>query len=161
VEAPYAGYAEFPARVVIEQAGDLSARFIVRVRELFESYRIIRDVLDRLPEGPLALKMPRHIKTGETISRVEAPRGELFYFIRSTGGGRPDRVKVRTPTICNMASVLTLTVGHQLADVPMILAGVDPCFSCNDRVVVIRDASTERRWTWQRLREYGIEVYRR
>jgi NADH-quinone oxidoreductase subunit D len=161
VEAPYGGYTEFPARIMLEQAGDLSARFVVRARELFESYRIIRDVLDRLPEGPLVVKMPRHVKVGETISRVEAPRGELLYFIRSAGGGRPDRVKVRTPTICNMASVLTLTVGHQLADVPMILAGVDPCFSCNDRTVVIRDASTERRWTWQRLREHGIEVYRR
>jgi NADH-quinone oxidoreductase subunit D len=160
-EAPYAAYAEFPARIVLEQAGDLSARFVVRVRELLDSSRIIRDVLDRLPDGPLAVKMPRHIKPGETISRVEAPRGELFYFIRSTGGGRPDRIKVRTPTICNMASVLTLTVGHQLADVPMILAGVDPCFSCNDRVVVLRDGAGQRRWSWQRLREHGIEVYRR
>jgi NADH-quinone oxidoreductase subunit D len=161
VDAPYAGYTEFPARIVVERAGDLAARFVVRINELFESYRIIREVLDRLPDGPLATKMPRRIKEGETISRVEAPRGELFYFIRSTGGGRPDRVKVRTPTMCNMASVLTLTVGHQLADVPMILVGVDPCFSCNDRAVVIRDTAGRRRWSWERLRRHGIEAYRR
>ena len=69
------------------------------------------------------------------ISRVEAPRGELFYFIRSTGGVKPDRVKVRTPSLCNWAAVLSVAVGHKLADIPMILVGIDPCFSCNDRSI--------------------------
>ena len=77
--------------------------------------------------------MPRKIPAGETISRVEAPRGELLYFIKSNGGERPERVRVRTPSINNFASVVSLVVGHQLADVPLILAGIDPCFSCNDR----------------------------
>jgi ech hydrogenase subunit E len=160
VDAPYAAYADFPVRIVVEQAGDLEARFIVRVKELFESYRLIRAILNALPPGELAVKMPRHVREGETISRVEAPRGELFYFIKSGGRSRPDRVKVRTPTLCNMASVLTLTVGCQLADVPMILVGVDPCFSCNDRTVVIRDGRSGRAWTWERLRRHGIEAYR-
>ena len=57
---------------------------------------------------------------------MEAPRGELFYFIKSNGGEKPERIKVRTPSICNFASVVRLVVGHQLADVPMILAGIDP-----------------------------------
>ncbi len=160
VDAPYAAYADFPVRIVVEQAGDLEARFIVRVKELFESYRLIRAILNALPPGELAVKMPRHVREGETISRVEAPRGELFYFIKSGGRSRPDRVKVRTPTLCNMASVLTLTVGCQLADVPMILVGIDPCFSCNDRTVVIRDGRSGRAWTWERLRRHGIEAYR-
>ena len=73
--------------------------------------------------------------------RVEAPRGELFYFIKSNGSDKPERLKVRTPTICNMTSVIKLAVGHQLADVPMILAGIDPCFSCNDRTVQLRHAA--------------------
>jgi len=160
VDAAYAAYPDFPVGITLEQTGDLAARFVVRVKELFESYRLIRTVLDGLPAGDLVAKMPRHVPEGETISRVEAPRGELFYFIRSGGRSRPDRVKVRTPTLCNMASVLTLTIGHQLADVPMILVGVDPCFSCNDRTVVIRDAATGQRWTWARLRQHGIEAYR-
>jgi NADH-quinone oxidoreductase subunit D len=159
VDAPYAAYPEFPARITVEQAGDLEARFVVRVRELSESYRLIRAVLDGLPAGDIVAKMPRHVPEGETISRVEAPRGELFYYIRSGGRSRPDRVKVRTPTLCNMASVLTLTVGHQLGDVPMILVGVDPCFSCNDRTVVVRDTSGAA-WTWERLRRRGIEARR-
>jgi len=81
----------------------------------------------------LTTRMPRRIKEGETVSRIEAPRGELFYFIKSGGGEKPERIKVRTPSINNFALVTGTAVGHQLADMPMILAGMDPCFSCNDR----------------------------
>ncbi|MEZ4514054.1 MAG: nickel-dependent hydrogenase large subunit [Chloroflexota bacterium] len=160
VEAPYAAYADFPITPVLAQAGDLEARFVVRLKELFESYNVIRRILANLPSGDLVLKrMPRRIKAGETISRVEAPRGELFYFIRSNGSDTPDRVKVRTPTLCNMASVLTLTVGRHLADVPMILVGIDPCFSCNDRGLVLKRGDEHEHWTWDRLRQVGLEHY--
>jgi NADH-quinone oxidoreductase subunit D len=118
-------------------------------------------ILDHLPEGELQTRVPRRIKEGETISRVEAPRGELFYFIRSNGTDTPERIKVRTPTMCNMASVLALAIGLQLADMPMILIGVDPCFSCNDRSVVIRQGEAGDSWTWERLRQYGTDFYRR
>ncbi|MDF1500126.1 MAG: nickel-dependent hydrogenase large subunit [Anaerolineales bacterium] len=133
-EAPYSAYKQFPISIVLDQRGDLEARFVVRIKELFESYRLIRRILEELPEGDLAARMPRKIAEGETVSRVEAPRGELFYFIKSNGSDTPERVRVRTPTICNMMSVVKLAIGHQLADVPMILAGIDPCFSCNDRM---------------------------
>jgi NADH-quinone oxidoreductase subunit D len=161
IDAPYAAYADFPVSIVLDTAGDLEARFVVRIKELFESYRIIRRILDHLPEGELQTKMPRRVKAGETISRVEAPRGELFYFIKSNGTDTPERIKARTPTMCNMASVAVLAVGHQLADMPMILAGIDPCFSCNDRSVVIRQGGDDDSWTWERLRQYGIDHYRR
>jgi NADH-quinone oxidoreductase subunit D len=133
VEAPYSAYVDFPVQTVIAEAGDLEARFVVRIKELFERYRLIREILKKLPEGDLQVRMPRKVKAGETISRVEAPRGEAFYFIKSNGSDNPERVKVRTPTLCNMGSVVATAVGHQLADMPMILAGIDPCFSCNDR----------------------------
>ena len=161
VIAPYAAYADFPVQPIVDTAGDLHARFVVRLKELFESYRLIRELLDHLPEGDLQTRMPRRVKAGETISRVEAPRGELFYFIKSNGTDTPERVKVRTPTLCNLASVLSLAVGRQLADVPMILVGIDPCFSCNDRAVTLIDADGERRWTWATLRQHGIDFYRR
>lgn len=163
VDAPYVAYADFPAQIQLLTAGDLEARFLVRLDELLDSYRLIRVLLAGLPAGELTAKrMPRKLKPGEVISRVEAPRGELFYYIRSTGGETPDRVKVRTPTLCNMGSVLTQTIGHNLADVPMILVGIDPCFSCNDRAVTIRRAGGDgRAWSWADLRRYGIEYYRR
>ncbi len=160
VDAPYAGYADFPIQAVVEQSGDLFARVVVRLEELFESYRAIRLVLDNLPDGELVARMPRRIPAGETISRVEAPRGELLYYIKSNGTEKPERIKVRTPTICNMGSVIAQAVGQKLADVPMLVAGIDPCFSCNDRAVTIRRPGDEQRWTWARLRQHGIEFYR-
>lgn len=133
VDAPYAAYGQFPVNIILDTAGDLEARFAVRMKELMESYRLIREILDNMPTGDLTIRMPRKIKEGETISRVEAPRGEAFYFIKSNGGEKPERIKVRTPSLCNFASVIATAPGHQLADMPMILAGIDPCFSCNDR----------------------------
>lgn len=162
VEAPYGAYCDFPIRIVLDERGDLEARFAVRIKELFECYRIIREVIERMPPGELTTRMPRRIKAGETVSRVEAPRGELFYFIKSNGSDTPERIKVRTPTICNMTSVVKLAVGHQLADVPMILVGIDPCFSCNDRMVILnRGNDPNCDWTWEALSRYGNEYYAR
>jgi len=161
VDAPYAAYEEFPIHVVLDTAGDLESRFVVRIKELFESIRLIRQILETLPDGELQARVPRRIKEGETISRVEAPRGELFYFIKSNGTDTPERIKIRTPTMCNMASVAVLAIGHHLADMPMILAGIDPCFSCNDRAVMVKQSDNSDEWTWERLRQYGIDYYRR
>ncbi len=86
-----------------------------------------------MPESELVARMPRRIPAGEVVSRVEAPRGELFYFIVSGGGDKPERVKVRTPSLANWGTVLATAPGHKLADIPMLVAGIDPCFSCNDR----------------------------
>ncbi len=161
IDAPYIAYKDFQPALITETAGDLEARFKVRVREIEESIRLIRLLLERLPEGELVARMPRRIPAGEAISRVEAPRGEAFYFIKSNGTDTPARVKVRTPTIFNMATVLSLAKGLQLADMPMILVGIDPCFSCNDRMVTVREAERAETWTWNDLREHGIKVYQR
>jgi NADH-quinone oxidoreductase subunit D len=156
VEAPYGSYTRFPVSTVTATAGDLEAKFIVRIKELFVSYQAILAILDNLPEGDLTVRMPRKVPAGETISRVEAPRGELFYFIKSNGGEKPERIKVRTPSITNFSSVVQLVVGHQLADVPMILAGIDPCFSCNDRCVILRkDRGDKVILDWQDLKTFG------
>jgi ech hydrogenase subunit E len=160
VEAPYSMYMEISPTIILETNGDLEARFVVRIREMIESCRLINEILDTLPPGELTVRMPRRIKPAETIMRVEAPRGELFYFIKSNGTNKPERVKVRTPTICNMTSVVKLAIGSQLADIPVILAGIDPCFSCNDRSVLVdRRGNKASIWTWEELRQYGIRYY--
>jgi NADH-quinone oxidoreductase subunit D len=158
VDAPYAAYPMYPINMVVDEAGDLEARFVVRVKELMECYRVIRQILDTLPTGDLTVRMPRKIKEGETISRVEAPRGEVFYFLKSNGSEKPERIKVRTPSVCNFLSVIATAPGYQLADMPMILAGIDPCFSCNDRMVILNG---DKVWTWEQLRQYGIEFYKK
>ena len=160
VDSPYAGYPDFPVKLMVEPAGDLEARFVVRINELFESYRLVREIVEHMPTGDLAVRVPRRIPEGETFSRVEAPRGELVYYIKSNGTDMPERVKVRTPSLCNWASVLTQAVGHKLADMPMILAGIDPCFSCNDRMVTVNRGSNALDWSWEDLRRYGIEYYK-
>jgi NADH-quinone oxidoreductase subunit D len=161
MDSPYAGYPDFPIQIVTAKAGDLEARFVVRIKELFESYRLVREIVEKIPSGDLTTKIPRRIPEGETVSRVEAPRGELFYYIKSNGTDRPERVKVRTPSLCNWASVLTTAIGHKLADMPMILAGIDPCFSCNDRMVVLNGPAGQSLWDWEKLRQYGIEYYKK
>ena len=159
--APYSGYDQYPITLITDQAGDLEARFVVRIKELYDCYRLIRDVLDKMPTGELTVRAKRKIPEGEVVSRVEAPRGELFYYIKSNGTESPERVKVRTPSLCNWATISDLAVGHKLADMPMLLVGIDPCFSCNDRLVQVNRQDTNvRLWSWDDLRRYGIEYYR-
>ena len=161
VEAPYGAYLSYPVSAVTETNGDLEARFVVRLKELLVSCFTMRTIVDNLPEGPLAVRVPRKIPAGETISRMEAPRGELFYYIKSNGGEGPARVHVRTPSLCNWVSVLEKAVGRQLADVPMLIAGMDPCFSCNDRMVTVARPDSRQTWSWEQLRQHGIEYYKR
>jgi ech hydrogenase subunit E len=159
-DSPYAAYPDFPVKVISETAGDLLARSVVRMNELFEAFRIIRAILDHMPEGELAVKVPRRIPEGETISRVEAPRGELMYHIISNGTEFPERVKVRTPSLCNWSSISSVAVGHKLADMPMLLVGIDPCFSCNDRMITVKRKNSSEDLSWEDIRKYGIEYYR-
>ena len=164
IEAPYGAYKQFPISIVMDTAGDLEARFRVRLKELFVSCNVIRSIIDNLPDTELAVRVPRRVPAGETISRVEAPRGEVIYFIKSNGTDMPERVKVRTPSLCNWTSVLNQAIGRQLADIPLLIAGMDPCFSCNDRMVVVRrnrQQDDPEVWTWEKLRNYGIEYYRK
>jgi len=160
-DSPYSGYGDFPIKMIIDQAGDLEARFVVRIKELYDCYRLVRELLDKMPAGELTVRIKRKIPEGEVVSRVEAPRGELFYYIKSNGTENPERVKVRTPSLCNWATISDLAVGHKLADMPMLLVGIDPCFSCNDRMVQVNKSNSEsRQWSWEDLRKYGIEYYR-
>jgi NADH-quinone oxidoreductase subunit D len=158
--SPYISYPDFPIQVVTEESGDLLARTRVRIRELFDSIRIIRLILDHMPQGDLSVRMPRRIPEGETISRVEAPRGELMYHIISNGTEFPERVKVRTPSLCNWSSISSVAVGHKLADMPMLLVGIDPCFSCNDRMITVRRENSSEELSWDDIRKHGIESYK-
>ncbi|MFN8414382.1 MAG: NADH-quinone oxidoreductase subunit C [Anaerolineales bacterium] len=161
VDAPYGAYSTFPVQLVTESNGDLEARCVVRLKELLITCSVLRTIVDNLPDGLLTVRMPRKIPVGEVISRMEAPRGELLYYIKSNGGEMPARVHIRTPSLCNWTSVLEKAVGRQLADMPMLIAGMDPCFSCNDRhVTIARSSTSSETWSWAQLREYGIEYYR-
>ena len=133
-DLPYAAYGELDFKKFVEKSGDVRARVVVRALEMLESIRLIEAALQKLPSGPyrLAERFPV-IPCGEATSRVEAPRGEVFYYLASDGSDIPRRVKIRTPTFMNMPSVQAMSAGQQLADMPLIQASIDPCYSCTDR----------------------------
>ncbi|MCL2351210.1 MAG: nickel-dependent hydrogenase large subunit [Firmicutes bacterium] len=158
---PYSAYGEIPFDVITDDHADVYGRAVVRVKELLESCKIIRYVMDNLPEGPLEVKFPRKVPAGEAISRYEAPRGEDVHYVKCNGTDMPERVKVRAPTLANAASVALMLQGGFLADVPIVIAAIDPCFSCTDRMVAVKDENSgaEGVMDWESLRRYSIEWY--
>jgi len=132
---PYAAYDEIPFNVITNDGCDVLGRTLVRCEEMLESINIIRFALDHMPGGEIRLRAPRIVPPGEAVSRVEAPRGELIHYAKSNGTMKPERYKVRSPTLANIPSVAKTLIGVHLADIPIILAGIDPCFSCTDRMV--------------------------
>ena len=132
-EEPYEAYGEIPFKLITYSTGDSWARFMVRLDEIDESINIIEYALDHLPTGPFRVRAPRVVPAGEAVNRVEAPRGELFYYVKSNGTAYPERVKVRTPTFANIPAFLKTAEGGNIADVPANFVSLDPCFSCTDR----------------------------
>ncbi len=134
---PYAAYDEIPFDVVVNEGCDVHARIIVRCQEMLESINIIRYALKNMPSGMTRIRVPMAVPAGETISRVEAPRGELIHYARSNGTIRPERYKVRSPTLANIPALCKMLLGQHVADIPIVLAGIDPCFACMDRMAII------------------------
>jgi len=159
---PYAIYSELDFDVVSNEHCDVFGRTLVRVGELLQTYKMIRQMIAQLPDGPIAAKAPRKIPKGQAISRYEAPRGEDFHFVRGNGTDKPERVKVRAPTLVNMQAVAQMMKGGQLADMPITLAAIDPCFSCTDRMIELQDelGNSGQVYSWSQVREIGIRHYR-
>ena len=132
-DEPYEAYGEIPFKEIVYNSGDTWGRMNVRMDEVEESINIIEYAVDHLPSGPIRIITARSVPAGEAVNRVEAPRGELFYYVRSNGTDKPDRVKVRTPTFANIPSFLKTAIGESIADVPANFVSLDPCFSCTDR----------------------------
>jgi NADH-quinone oxidoreductase subunit D len=158
---PYAAYAELKFKVITDEHNDVYGRTVVRIKELLESYQIIRQCLKNMPDGPLAVKVPRKIPAGEATSRYEAPRGEDLHYVRSNGTEKPERVKVRAPTLANIQAVKHMLKDRYLADMPIVIAAIDPCFSCTDRLVYLNNAKDKsaKIMSWEALRTYGIAWY--
>ncbi len=157
---PYAAYGSLDFRVITDDHCDVYGRTLVRVGELMESFRMIRQILNELPEGEVSVKAPRKIPAGEACSRYEAPRGECFHYIRANGTDKPERVKVRASTFANIQAVAKMMENNNLADVPIIVAAIDPCFSCADRCLELLGEG-RRLMEWSELRRRGVEWYRK
>jgi NADH-quinone oxidoreductase subunit D len=137
---PYAAYDRVDWNVATWESGDVFGKAAVRLLEIRESVKIIKQCLDRMPEGPIDANI-RSVPSGEGIGHAEAPRGEVFHYVRGDGGNAPIRHKIRAPSYMNIPSFKATCVGHTVADVALITAAVDPCYCCTERMAVLERGS--------------------
>jgi Ni,Fe-hydrogenase III large subunit/Ni,Fe-hydrogenase III component G len=133
---PYGVYDQLDWKVIVQTGGDVFAKAVVRFLETFESIKIVRQALKKIPDGPIQAEV-KEIPPGEAVGHVEAPRGETFHYVRSDGGNRPVRHKARAPSYVNVPSFKASCIGEHIADVTLTLAAVDPCYSCTERLAVV------------------------
>jgi len=134
-DAPYGAYDQVDWDMIVTQNGDVFEKVVVRVLEVFESIKIMKQCLMNLPPGEIDLNI-KNIPPGEGIGAHEAPRGETFHYVRSDGTNRPARHKVRAPTFMNLPTCKSTVIGETISDATIILASVDPCYCCTERMAV-------------------------
>lgn len=118
--------------ITLEEDGDVYARNLVRLRELYVSIKIIQNVINGLPEGAIITET-KAFPDGEAVVRLEAPRGELFYYARGNKTQILDRLKIKAPTFSNVAAMVEAFKDNEYGSVPAIIASYDPCLSCTAR----------------------------
>ncbi len=138
-DEPYAAYGELEWDVVVTENGDVFDKTVVRILECLESLKIIYQAIEKMPEGELSYEV-EEIPVGEGVGHAEAPRGEVFHYVRSNGSNYPVRHKVRAPSYMNVPTAKATCINQDIADVLITLAAVDPCYCCTERMArVFRD----------------------
>lgn len=149
---PYSGYETYDFEIPVETDGDVWARFLVRMRELNESYKIVRQALERLKPGPIKADAPKvvlpdrddmrkhmdslihhflivaegfNVPPGEVYHAIEASKGELGVYMKSNGGPKPERVHFRGPSFVNLSALPLMCEGEMVADVVAIIGSLD------------------------------------
>ena len=139
---PYAAYDLVKFETIVLQDGDIFSKTAVRLLEVIESTKIIRQCLKQLKPGPIEVDV-REIGAGEGIGQHEAPRGEVIHYFRSNGSNNPERHKIRAPSFMNVPSFKKTVIGEHIADAALITAAVDPCYCCTERMAVV-DPETDK-----------------
>ena len=124
---PYCGYENYEFDVPVGEQGDCFDRFLVRMAEVKQSLKILRQVVDNLPDGPWLADVPLHARPepGEAYARVESPRGELGFYLVSDGGPAPYRFHCRPPSLINLTALKEMSIGGTLADAIVTLGSID------------------------------------
>ena len=119
---------------VLSNQGDCFARCDVRIREVYQSIDIIKELVDKIPDGEVMVPVKGKPEDGaQTMMTVEQPRGQAFYYAKGNGTKFLERMRVRTPTSQNLAGMVAALSGCDFADVPMVVLTIDPCISCTER----------------------------
>jgi membrane-bound hydrogenase subunit alpha len=174
-DQPYSAYADLDIKAITpdmhtgEVNGDVYDRIIVRVLEVLQSVQIVEYCLNHLPEGeilsePKIAKLLANLKKakGEGVGRHEAPRGEVIHYVKLNESENPEVWKARAPTYNNLMSWVPMLQNQEVADIPIVIASIDPCIGCMDRVTII-DSETYKQQvlTREELRQLSIEKTRR
>jgi membrane-bound hydrogenase subunit alpha len=141
---PYAAYPLVNWKVITAREGDVFAKAEVRLLEMYESVSIIEQCLEGLKktkEGETETVV-KEIPAGEGTGRAEAPRGEVFHFVKTDGSNYPVRHKIRAPSYVNIATFRKSCVGQTISDATISLAAVDPCYCCTERMAYAYDYTT-------------------
>jgi len=173
VDQPYFAFGDLdfnyitPDILTGEVNGDVYDRIIVRLLEVKGSIDLIEQCLDKMPSGDIVseekiAKILSILKkvNGEGIGRMEAPRGEVFHYVKYNGNESPHHWKVRAPTYNNILPWIPMLKGNQIADIPIVAASTDPCMSCTNRVAII-DNGKKYQLDKQKLYELSVEKTRR
>ena len=118
--------------MITETSGDVHARNMVRLKELYVSMKIIENILNGLPEGNLVTET-KAFPEGEAVNRIEAPRGELFYYAKGNKTQVLERLKIKAPTFSNVPAMVHCFTDNEYASAPAIIGSYDPCLSCTSR----------------------------
>jgi Ni,Fe-hydrogenase III large subunit len=132
-DRPFAAYDELPVNVVLYRYGDVRARTRVRMDEIHESIRLIREIRRRIPMGPLSVQPARVPIAGEwALSAVEGWRGEILYVVMAGEEGRIHRCKVRDPSFVNWPAIQWAVLGNIIPDFPLINKSFNLSYAGND-----------------------------
>jgi len=154
---PYFAYGELDFDIVVLEEGDVFAKAACRILEMYESVKLIEQAFKKMKPGVVDLKV-KELPPGEGIGRAEAPRGEVYHYCLSDGSNFPARYKVRAPSFTNIFSNEVACVGEKVADAALVLAAVDPCYCCTERVAVIdHDNKREKVLTTQDMMQLSHE----
>jgi len=150
-----------------EVNGDVYDRIIVRFLEIKKSVELIEQCLTQMPDGdivaePKIAKLLASLKKveGEGIGRMEAPRGEVFHYVKLNANEFPYSWKIRAPTYCNILPWIPMLLGEQIADIPIVAASTDPCMSCTNRVAIV-DTNKKYHLNKEELHRLSVEKTRR
>ena len=135
-DEPYGAYDRMKWDVITQNEGDVFAKAVVRILEMYESLKIMNHCLDNLPRGPIDSN-PKQVSPGDGIGHHEAPRGEVIHIVKCDGTNRPVRHKVRAPTYMNFPTFKKTVVGQTITDATIILAAIDPCYCCTERLQAV------------------------